>query len=157
MRNRFMELLVKNNGLNVDVQPSLPMPLYLNGAYWGLYRWMPPKDAQWLERISGSQAVDVLEGPAGVVRSGSDAHFAPAMDLLFAGAPLDSMAQRIDVANLIDLACLDLYTGRADHDLNVRCYRPRQADGRWRWVLFDMDLWAPAGERGGTHGLGDGV
>lgn len=148
LRNRFMELLVKNNGLNVDVQPSLPMPLYLNGAYWGLYRWMPPKDAQWLERISGSDAVDVLEGPAGVVRSGSDAHFAPAMDLLFAGAPLDSMAQRIDVANLIDLACLDLYTGRADHDLNVRCYRPRQADGRWRWVLFDMDLWAPAGENG---------
>ncbi|MBK6829349.1 MAG: CotH kinase family protein [Flavobacteriales bacterium] len=44
------------------------------------------------------------------------------------------------------LACIDLWTGRADHDLNVRCYRPRQAGGRWRWVLFDMDLWAPAEE-----------
>jgi hypothetical protein len=145
LRNRFMELVVKNNDLNVDVQPSLPMPLYLNGSYWGMYRWMPPKDAQWLERISGSNAVDVLEGPAAVVRSGSDAAFKPAMEHLFAGAPLDSIARSIDVANLIDLACLDLYTGRADHDLNVRCYRPRP-DGRWRWVLFDMDLWAPYNE-----------
>lgn len=146
LRNRFMECLVLSNDLHVDVQPSIPVPLYLNGRYWGLYRWMPPKDKQWLERISGSEAVDVLEGPAAVVRSGSDSRFKPAMAQLFGGAPLDSIAAHIDLANLIDLACLDLYTGRADHDLNVRCYRPRLTGGRWRWVLFDMDLWAPTGE-----------
>ena len=146
LRNRFMEVLVQSRNLHVDVQPSRAMPLYLNGAYWGLYRWMPPKDAQWLERISGSQAVDVLEGPAGVVRSGSDDLFKPAVQSLLALAPLDSLERRIDIDNLIDLACLDLWTGRADHDLNVRCYRPRQHDGRWRWVMFDMDLWAPAFE-----------
>lgn len=146
LRNRFMEVLVERHQLHVDVQPSRPMPLYLNGQYWGLYRWMPPKDKQWLGRISGSEAVDVLEGPAGVVRSGSDTWFKPAVEHLMARAPLDSLARYIDLANLIDLACLDLWTGRADHDLNVRCYRPRQDGGRWRWVLFDMDLWAPAEE-----------
>lgn len=146
LRNRFMEELVKRHRLALDVQPSLPVPLYLNGTYWGLYRWMPPKDAQWLKHVSGSEAVDVLEGPAGVVRSGSDAAFKPAMEQLMTLAPLDSLANHIDLANLIDLACLDLWTGRADHDLNVRCYRPRKHEGRWRWVLFDMDLWAPPDE-----------
>ena len=146
LRNRFLELLVARYHLDLDVQPSRPMPLYLNGAYWGLYRWMPPKDEQWLGRISGSEAVDVLEGPAGVVRSGSDDRFKPAVELLMAMAPKDSLEKHIDLDNLIDLACLDLWTGRADHDLNVRCYRPRQAGARWRWVLFDMDLWAPAEE-----------
>jgi len=146
LRNLFLEVLVERYHLNVDVQPSRPMPVYLNGAYWGLYRWMPPKDKQWLERISGSEAVDVLEGSAGVVRSGSDDHFKPAVELLMAMAPKDTLSKHIDLDNLIELACLDLWTGRADHDLNVRCYRPRQHGGRWRWVMFDMDLWAPATE-----------
>lgn len=146
LRNRFMEVLVRDHGLRVDVQPSHPMPLYLNGRYWGLYRWMPPKDAQWLKHISGSEAVDVLEGPAAVVRSGSDTHFKASVALLMHLAPLDTLARYMDLDNLTDLACLDLWTGRADHDLNVRCYRPRQPNGRWRWVMYDMDLWAPAAE-----------
>lgn len=146
LRNRFLEEVVTKHRLRVDVQPSRAMPLYLNGQYWGLYRWMPPKDNQWLEHISGSEAVDVLEGPAAMVRTGSDAHFKLAVARLMGLAPLDTLARYIDVDNLIDLACIDLWTGRADHDLNVRLYRPRQAGGRWRWVLFDMDLWAHAEE-----------
>lgn len=146
LRNRFLEVIAARHTLHVDVQPSRPMPLYLNGQYWGLYRWMPPKDKQWLEHISGSEAVDVLEGPAAVIRSGSDAHFKPAIEKLMALAPVDTLARYFDLDNLIDLACLDLYTGRADHDLNVRLYRPRQHGGKWRWVMFDMDLWAPAEE-----------
>lgn len=146
LRNRFLEVIATHNGLHVDVQPSRPMPLYLNGAYWGLYRWMPPKDKQWLKHISGSEAVDVLEGPAAVVRSGSDAHFKQAVARIMGLAPIDTLARYIDLDNLIDLACMDLWTGRADHDLNVRLYRPRMPGGRWRWVMFDMDLWAPASE-----------
>ncbi|MBK8340839.1 MAG: CotH kinase family protein [Flavobacteriales bacterium] len=65
------------------------------------------------------------------------------MAMLERGAPLDSIAMMIDVESLIELACFDLWTGRADADLNMRCYRPAQPGGRWRWVLYDMDLWAP--------------
>lgn len=146
LHNLLMETVVRTAGLELEVQSSEPVPLYLNGAYWGLYRHMPPKDAEWLRAVSGAEAVDVLEGPNGIVRSGSDAHFRKALAALQASAPADSLAQWIDLASLIDLACIDLFTARADQDLNVRCYRPRTADGRWRWVLFDMDLWAPANE-----------
>lgn len=146
LRNRFIELTCIQQEVRVPVQPSRPMPLYLNGRYWGLYRWMPPKDRQWLAHISGSEEVDVLEGPAARVLSGSDTTFGPAIERLIALAPLDTLQRYIDVDNLIDLACMDLWTGRADHDLNVRVYRPHDAGGRWRWVLFDMDLWAPVDE-----------
>ncbi|MGV3636210.1 MAG: CotH kinase family protein, partial [Flavobacteriales bacterium] len=146
LRNRFLEEVATRNGLHVDVQPSRAMPLYLNGRYWGLYRWMPPKDAQWLKHISGSEAVDVLEGPAAMVRTGSDDHFKRAVARMMGLAPLDTLERYIDVDNLIDLACMDLWTGRADHDLNVRLYRPRRSEGLWRWVMFDMDLWAPPEE-----------
>src|SRR5690606_12774530 len=119
---------------------------HLNGRYWGLYRWMPAKDAEWLRHISGAEAVDVLEGPATVALSGKDTHFREARRALLGSATADSIDALIDLGSLIDLACIDLWTGRADHDLNVRCYRPRERGGRWRWVLFDMDLWAPAAE-----------
>ena len=146
LRNLFIETVIQRYNLAVAVQPSEVLPLYLNGEYWGLYRWMPPKDAQWLKRISGAESVDVLEGPSAVVKTGSDAHFKKAQRALLSIAPLDSIESMIDMQSLIDLACLDLYTGRADHDLNVRCYRPRQKGGKWRWVVYDMDLWAPANE-----------
>lgn len=71
-------------------------------------------------------------------------------------APMDTLARYFDLDNLIDLACLDLYTGRADHDLNVRLYRPRHQGGRWRWVMFDMDLWAPA-EENSTERMASGT
>ncbi len=146
LRNTVMEQLVQRFNLHALVQPSVAKPLYLNGAYWGLYRWMPAKDAEWLKQRSNAEALDVLEGPAATERSGKDDHFLRSRDLLVRGASIDSIEAVIDTRSLIDLACIDLWTGRADHELNVRCYRPRERDGRWRWVLFDMDLWAPPHE-----------
>ncbi len=146
LRNSLVERMVLGHGLSVEVQPSTPYPLYLNGRYWGLYRWMPPKDAEWLRSMSGAHALDVLDGPSNLVLEGSDRHFRQALNALYSKVPMDSLGKMIDLESLIDLACVDLWTGRADHDINVRCYRPAQPDGRWRWVLFDMDLWAPASE-----------
>ncbi|MEX1132810.1 MAG: CotH kinase family protein, partial [Flavobacteriales bacterium] len=146
LRNRLVETIVQRHGLAVDVQPSTPTALYMNGRYWGLYRWMPPKDAAWAKAVSGAEAVDVLSGPGHTPISGSAGHFLHARDALMRGAPMDSLEAWIDLNSLVDLACVDLWTGRADHDLNVRCYRPRQPGGRWRWILFDMDLWSPPEE-----------
>lgn len=142
LRNRLLETLVQQHGLAVDMQVSTPTALYINGRYWGLYRWMPPKDAQWAKAISGAEAVDVLAGPGHVAVRGNDRHFLRSREALMRGAPVDSLAELMDLRSLVDLACVDLWTGRADHDLNVRCYRPRQPGGLWRWMLFDMDLWS---------------
>ncbi len=143
LRNRVIEVLVRRYGLSVDVQPSTVTALYLNGQYRGLYRLMPPKDTEWARAISGAEVVDLLAGAGHRPRSGSEAHFLHAREALFRGAPVDSLMAMIDLNSLVDLACVDLWTGRLDHDINVRCYRPREAGGRWRWILYDMDLWSP--------------
>jgi len=146
LRNTLLTELVEKHGLEVEVQPARTVQVVLNGESWGLYRAMPPKDAVWLRQRARAEAVDVLEGPAFAPVSGGDALFEQVMKALVDGAPLDSIAALADLNSLVDLACLDLYTGRADHDLNVRCFRPRTPNGKWRWVLFDMDLWAPPNE-----------
>lgn len=146
LRNRLMERIVQRHALEVDVQRSEPMPLYLNGRYWGLYRWMPAKDPAWSRQVLGADAVEVVAGPAARKVVGRTAHFRRAQEAIIARAPIDTLNALIDLTSLIDLACIDLWTGRGDHDLNVRAHRAAHSSGRWRWVLFDMDLWAPPGE-----------
>lgn len=140
LRNVFMEQLVLRAGLQVEVQPGVPLPLYLNGRYQGLYRLLPPKNAERFGR--GEVAIDLVDGPAAKALKGDAEGYNAAIAALHRGAPLDSLQRLMDLQSLVDLAAIDLYTGRADHDLNMRAWRPRTPDGRWRWVLFDMDLWS---------------
>jgi len=144
LHNTIMESVVSQGKLALDVQPSTTWPLYLNNVYWGTYRWMPPKDEEWLRALSGTADLDVLVGPALRAICGSNTDLHHAIGLIEQKAPMQEIEELIDLESLIDLACMDLYTGRADHDLNVRCYRPHNngEPGRWRWVLYDMDLWS---------------
>ncbi len=146
LRNLFMDAIAQRTGARADAQPSVALPLYLNGAYWGTYRALPAKNAEWLRKLSGAESVDVVDGPGAHVLSGDNEHYGRAINALIRKAPMDSLAMMIDLNSLIDLACFDLYTGRADHDLNVRCWRSKTRDGKLRWILFDMDLWAPPEE-----------
>lgn len=141
--NLVAEVLVHRAGDRVDVQPSNPLPLYLNGHYWGLYRAMPTKGEDFICRSSGAEDHDIIEGPAGRVVEGDRSHYESALKALQDERPLAEIEELIDLGSLVDLACFDLYCGRADHDLNMRCWRPRSGGGRWRWILYDMDLWAP--------------
>ena len=146
LRNLFLER-ISRSGAQVDVQPSTPRPLYINGRYEGLYRAMPAKNIAWLRRASGAESLDLIDGPGAHALKGDDDRHARLLARLEHGAPLDSLSALMQVTSLLDLACFDLYSGRADHDLNTRCWRPRVSGGRWRWILFDVDLWAPPAER----------
>ncbi|MEO8733387.1 MAG: CotH kinase family protein [Flavobacteriales bacterium] len=142
LRNIFMAQVARRSGSNVDVQPATPVPLYLNGRYHGLYRAMPAKGKEWVEHLNNGEAVELMEGQAGKAVSGKRKSYLRMLAAIEGKARMDTLSALIDLPSLIDLACFDLWTGRADHDLNVRCWRPLNADGHWRWILYDMDLWA---------------
>lgn len=146
LRNLFMER-VAALGAHVDVQRSRPVPLYINGAYHGLYRAMPAKNAAWLRSLGAAEEVDLIGGPEAEVIHGGKARYRQAMDQLLGTASMDELMLNMDMRSLMDLACFDLWTGRADQDLNVRCWRPRTKGGRWRWILYDMDLWSLPADR----------
>lgn len=144
LRNAFMEAVARQSGSRVEVQPGSPLPLYLNGHYHGLYRAMPAKGKEWVRSLNHGGPVELIEGAGARAVSGKARHYLRMVHAIAAGQPLDSLERWADPGSLVDLACFDLWTGRADHDLNVRCWRPRTPDGRWRWIMFDMDQWAPA-------------
>ena len=143
LRNLFAEVAVHRAGDRLEVQPGIPVRLTLNGEQQGAYRLMPAKNEDFLLTRAQAERLDIVEGPEGRVVKGDRTAYDRAVEQLARHAPLDSLHQVMDVESLIELACFDLWTGRADHDLNMRCWRPAQPGGRWRWVLYDMDLWAP--------------
>lgn len=144
LRHLFMEAVART--AEVDVQPGTPLPLWLNGAYHGLYRAMPAKNSDWLRSIGGAESIDLIDGPGARALKGDDEAHARMLNILERAGPLDSLDALMETTSLLDLACFDLWTGRPDHDLNTRCWRPRERGGRWRWILYDMDLWAPPDE-----------
>ncbi len=146
LRNLFMER-VAALGAHVDVQRSTPLSLYINGAYHGMYRSMPAKNTAWLRTLSAAEEVDLIGGPEAQVIHGGKVRYREAMDHLLGTAPMDSLQVLIDMRSLMDLACFDMWTGRADQDLNVRCWRPRLREATWRWILYDMDLWSLPADR----------
>lgn len=143
LRNLFATAAVHRAGDRLEVQPSTALPVLLNGTPQGTYRVMPAKNEDFLLTRTHGERLDIVEGPEGRVVKGDRTFYDLALDRLGRRAPLDSLQELMDVESLIELACFDLWTGRADHDLNMRCWRPAQPGGRWRWVLYDMDLWAP--------------
>lgn len=146
LRNTFVEAVVQRAGLKVDAPRSVPCRLLLNGRDQGLYRILPPKNGAWVRTLHGTGDIDLADGPGGTMLRGDRDHLDRSLKALAEGAPLAVLDSLVDTGSLIDLACLDAYTGRADHDLNVRCWRQRSTGGRWRWMVFDMDLWAPPAE-----------
>ena len=146
LRALFMEEVVRASSSRVDMQPSLPVELCLNGHDRGTYRAMPTKNTAWVRSLNNDGPVDLLSGPDLEAVSGDRDGLDEALDALHRGAPVDAIEQCVDLGSLTDLACFDLYMGRGDHDLNVRCWKPRDADGRWRWILYDVDLWSPVDE-----------
>lgn len=157
LRNIFMQEVARRSGSRVDVQPGFPLPLYVNGAYHGLYRAMPAKGDEWIRSLNAGDAVEIIEGPGMRVVRGNDKHYRHMLEVLTSEHSLDTLGRTVDLDNLIELACYDLWTGRADHDLNVRCWRPDHTDGRWRWLMYDMDQWAPAEDNTVNRMCGAGV
>ncbi len=144
LRNTFMEEVARRGGGRVDVQPGLAVPLYLNGAYQGLYRAMPAKGGEWLRSLNKGAEVQVAADDGDHQLPESYKRTAAA---LLGDCSRDSLERLIDLRSLVELACFDLWTGRADHEINVRAWRSAGPAGRWRWVMYDMDQWAPPAER----------
>lgn len=140
-------------GTPLDIQARRPAHVYLNGQYWGLYNLREKLDEQYLLNHHGSSALpaDLLENDETVVSGDTAAYddFARFLDLtdLTSPAAYEAVHQFIEVDNFIDWEIIEIYADNQDwpHN-NTRTWRPARPDGRWRWMLVDLDdtFWIPS-------------
>ena len=145
--------LVKH--FNVDTQAYRPSIVFINGEYWGIHNIRERYDKYYLERTYGidPENIDYLSG-AGTVEEGDAIHYNQTLNFIVQEnladeSKMNQVKTMVDIDNFIDYYSAEIYYGNDDwpHN-NIEFWRSRMAynptapaghDGRWRWLLFDID------------------
>ncbi len=147
MKNELLYEVNKATGRVVDMQAYRPAILYLNGEYWGIYNIMERKGLDFVQSNFGQTDVDILKNHGQqhqIVTGDIDNYQALLRFLRDENIREDRNYERalswMDMPNFIDYWIYELYAGKGDNQ-NIRYWRPRRPDGRWRWIGYDYDWW----------------
>ena len=148
----FPNTIVKNEWLqNLSLQFSDALPtqrskqcvLYINGQYSGLYVLMEKLNEQFYASHYGvdKDSVTVIKAPAPADSSFSREvlGFVRSNDLRTPEA-YERFCEIVDIDSLIDWMIVEGYSANEDiHISNLRYCRSTEDDGKWRFMLYDMD------------------
>ena len=151
IRDAMMNTLVAGQ-MDVDYQAYQPALVYLNGNFWGLYNIREKTNQFYPESNFGIDAdsVDLIERIE-YVAHGDGAHY---QDLLRFVSDNDmtlsenyqKIQSRMDVGEFMNYFITEIYV--CNHDWlhqNIKCWREHSTNGKWRWLLYDMD-WGFGGQ-----------
>lgn len=154
MRDGFIQKLAEPIG--VPVQDYRPAILYMNGEYWGIQNLRERYDRHYFERKYGipQGQLDLLQGE-NTVDEGSIIHYQNMLRYIEAN-PLSNpdayayIKTQMNVENFTDYNIINIFSANIDWPAhNLQFFRRNTAfnpnapfgnDGRWNWVLKDMDF-----------------
>ena len=135
-------------GTSVLYQETEVCVVYLDGKYWGHYnlreRINPACIAQFEGWEGDEDSIDLIKANSNIMQ-GSNSHYEKLLEWvkktnMNTDEAYETLGKAIDIQNYIEYMAIQMYTGNTD-TLNVKRYRNKNADGKWRWVIFDLD-WA---------------
>jgi len=145
MRDGLMTTLGRDIGL--ETQAYRPVVLYLNGYYWGIHNLREKVNEDFLaaHHPVDPDNVDLLEDNV-IILEGDDEHYRDLLQIV-TGQDISrtdiytEICGRMDIENFIDYMICEIYIGNTDWPgNNIKYWRPRSSDGRWRWIMFDTDF-----------------
>lgn len=162
-RDAFMQSLAREIGV-LDTQRYRPCIVYINGDYFGIHNIREAYDKDYINNHYGINPEDVvmIKNPTGVAGveihegfPGDDMHYNRIITFLKdKGIKTDYdysyVKTLMDIDNFIEYNILQIYCDNRDWPgNNVLIWRkrtkhyepdaPNGHDGRWRWVLYDLD------------------
>jgi hypothetical protein len=134
--------------MDIDYLAYQPATFYINGQYWGIQNLREKIDADYFKSNYGidSDDLDVLEYWGGVALEGTPDRFSMYLDSLQKINLSDPesfkfIERYVDVQELINYLTTEIYYGNTDWPgNNVKFWRQRSNNGKFRWVLWDMDF-----------------
>ncbi len=147
-KTRFRDALLQRlaEGGCVDYQETEIGVLYIDGQYWGHYnlreRICKSNICQFEGWEGDEDDIDLIKANTNVMQGSNETmeqllQYVKSHDMNTAEA-YEVLDKAIDIQNYIEYMAVEMYTGNTD-TLNVKRYRNPKADGKWRWVLFDLD------------------
>lgn len=133
--------------MDIDIQAYRPGVLFLNGEYWGIYNFREKVNEDYLYdnyHIEPSK-VDMLENFNRVI-AGENSGWNTFIDSIASVDMRDDekfryIEDRIDLQEFINYYITEIFFGNRDWPaVNVRFWRKKEEDARWRWILCGIDL-----------------
>jgi hypothetical protein len=163
-RDAYIQETVKH--LRFPTQSTRAVIVFLNGEYWGIYNIRERYDIHFIETRYGidREQVDLMTSDhSGIhLKDGSRLHYDDMLSYIRNNDPADEahfaqIQTMMDTGNFMDYYIAQIYARNTDWPHNNSDYfRHRTAfnsdaaipeqDGRWRWMMFDMDFsfgWQP--------------
>jgi hypothetical protein len=159
MRDAVIQNVFKE--LNFDTQDSYPVIHYINGEYWGVTYLMEYYDQRYLQVKHGvSEKNTVIINYDLTIQDGKEGTQESFVQLLNFVKQNDLskpenyqiVENAIDIDNFIDFKISEIIAANTDWPGNNermwRVLKPEntsKGDGKWRWMMYDMDLgfWQP--------------
>ena len=137
-----LQTVVQRSGIDVDLQSYVPIIEYVNGVCRGVLNLREPNNDKFVYANFGydDEEIDMFENF--VFTNGTDAALKRLFEL---GNNADDPEAYYEITQLLDIdeftnwMAVELFLGNEDWpDNNIKGYRS-QDDGRYRFVLFDLD------------------
>ena len=124
--------------LNIDYQEFQPVIVFVNGEYWGIHTIRDRIDERYIEYTHNIDKDSVEFRKWGNVEYGSLIQFVENNSLEHSNN-YDYVKTQMDIDNYIDYSIAELFFKNYDWPANnVKIWR-RIPDGKWRWILYDID------------------
>lgn len=146
-RDAFMQQLPQGQ-MDIDYMAYQPTIFYLNGQYWGIQNMREKIDADYIESNYGitKDDVDLLETGGNPIEGTAD-RYALFMDSLAtkvdraAPSTFAFIERYIDVQEYLNYLSTEIYVCNTDWPgNNVKFWRQRSNNGKFRWILWDTDF-----------------
>ena len=140
-KNELAQKVVRD--LDLEHPSSQEVIVFINGEYWGIHHLNERMDEYFICDYFGIENIDLLSADA-KVEEGSNSDFL-ALKQYLQSSDLSrqehylQIQQWIDVDNLIDYYCAQLFFSNTDWPHNNIKFWKAQENGKWRWLFFDCD------------------
>ena len=140
--------------LRVESEAYQPTISFVNGEYFGILNIRERYDNNYFQRVYNTNSVDLLENSADI-KEGDDTHYNAMTNYLESHSMASEsnynyIKTQLDPESFSDFFIANIFFQNADFPNNnvqywrnkTSSYEPNAAyglDGRWRWLLHDMD------------------
>ena len=143
IRDGLIQNIVDDN-MDLELQRFRPSAVYVNGEYIGLHNIRSKQNEAYLEHYFDLDKGDydlILNN--GEVDEGDDIDFQELMNLfsqdLSIESNFDALEEIMDMENMIHFFITELWASNRSWGHNIKLWKPKTANGKWRWILKDLD------------------
>jgi hypothetical protein len=152
IRDAFTHRIYQQLDPNNAVAAYIPVHVYINGDYFGIYNLRERQDEYYIKDNFGYNAneIDFLEydwAEPGHKKTvvGDWVDFENLKSFVISNdisneANFQTMENWMDMDNFIDYQIIEIFIGNQDwFNNNIKFWRPKADGGKWKWVLWDTE------------------